>query len=157
MHKKEFLQELEEIVDDKIFIGSNLDYLDDEISNNTWSISMKQKLVNEFKVEDLIDFFSKVIQNRKEQIINSKYNHGMLFYVWFDRFSARLRFNLISDFHTNLPFGGDIQIIDIITPIIEEFLNFPYHDGLVIEESDVVEESTIELVEPVKVYLQRVR
>ncbi|WP_460014446.1 hypothetical protein [Lysinibacillus sp. CTST325] len=58
----------------------------------------------------------------------------MLFYVWFDRQAAQLRFNLILDYDFKLPFGCEIEIIDNLERIIEEFLSFPYHDGFPFEE-----------------------
>lgn len=58
--------------------------------------------------------------------------------------SARLRFNLISDLHTELPFKCKIERLDNIDLVINEFLTFPYHDGIPFEEvtEDGIEEDT---------------
>ncbi|MCT9872435.1 hypothetical protein, partial [Paenarthrobacter aurescens] len=82
-------------------------------------------------MKELKDFFIKVIDNRANQIVNSKSNHGMFFYVWFDWQSSRLRLNLISDFHKRLPYGREYNVLNSLELIIEEYLNYPYHDGLI--------------------------
>lgn len=162
MSKEDFLKELDEIVEDEIFIGESIEDLKEEISQNMWSISMSQQLANEFTVEEIKDFLSKVIANRFEQIAESDCKHGMLFYVWFDWLSGRLLFNLISDVHTKLPFGGQIEILKDIDSIIEQFLSYPYHDGIPFEEArddEITEDETNgenTQVNPVKVFLLRI-
>ena len=131
MDKQEYLKDLNDIIEDEIFIGSTIKDVNIEISQNHWSFSMSQELANDFTVEELKDFFIMVIDNRTNQIANSKSNHGMFFYVWFDWQSSRLRLNLISDFHRRLPFGREYNVLNSLEPIIEEYLNYPYHDGLV--------------------------
>jgi hypothetical protein len=147
MKKEDFLKELDEIIDDKLFIGSSIDDLNNEVSQNTWSISIGQELEKEFITEDLILFFNKVQKNRKEQIVKDS-NHNMIFYVWFEWQSASLRFNLISDFHKNLPFRGKYKIIENIEPILNDFLQFPYYDGFSIVEEVAEKEDN----EPFNVY-----
>ena len=151
MSKEDFLKELDEIIEDRLFIGDSIDDLDNEISQNTWSISMGKELANEFTTEDLKSFFNQVQNNRKEQILKNS-DHNMIFYVWFDWQSARLRFNLISDFHKKLPFGGKYKIIEHIEPILNEFLQFPYHDGFpIVEITEQVSEDEVN-IEPFVVY-----
>ena len=132
MDKNEFFHDLEEIVVDPLFIGDSKDDIDQEILNNTWSISVSNELSIQLSVKDFIDFFGEVISNRNKQIKIS--NKGMLFYVWFDWQAAQLRFNLISDYDSKLPLSCEIETIDNLEPIIEEFLSFPYHDGFPVEE-----------------------
>jgi hypothetical protein len=134
MNKIEFLQDLEEIVVDPLFIGDCEDDKDQEIANNMWKISISNELGTQLSVKDFIDFFEKVISNRRKQIKISNNNLGMLFYAWFDLQAAQLRFNLISDYDSKLPFGCEIETIDNLEPIIEEFLSFPNHDGFPFEE-----------------------
>ena len=143
MNKEEFLKELDEIIQDKLFIGNVMDDLEDEISQNNWSISIGQELAGKFTIEDLIVFFN--------QLKNS--DHNMIFYVWFDWQSARLCFNLISDFHSTLPFRCDYKIIDNLEPILNDFLQFLYHGGFTIEEIEDEEVSEDKVnVEPFSVY-----
>ena len=134
MNKNEFFQSLEEIVVDPLFIGDSMQDLDEETANNTWSMSISKELATEIVVEDFIGFFQRVMTNRREQIRGSNNREGMLFYSWFDWQSAQIKFSLLSDFDTALPFGCEIEIIHKLEPIIEEFLSFPYHDGFPFEE-----------------------
>jgi len=134
MDKNEFFHSLDEIVVDPLFIGESLQDLAEEITNNTWSMSISKELATEIVVEDFIDFFQRVMTNRREQIRSSNNHDGLLFYIWFDWQSAQIKFNLISDYDTALPFGCEIEITNKLEPIIEEFLRFPYHDGFPFEE-----------------------
>ncbi|NTU19901.1 hypothetical protein HPY28_06145 [Brevibacillus sp. HB1.2] len=144
VNKDDFLIELEDIVYDSLFIGGHKDDLNKEISANMWSISLSKQLASQFTVSDFMNFFHKVIENRKQQILKSNSDHGMLLYVWFDWQASRLKFNLISQVHERLPFSGKIEIIDELEPIINEFLHFSYHDGFVDFDREL---------DPVKVFL----
>lgn len=145
MNKEEFLKELNEIIEDKMFIGNDIDDLEKEILQNTWSIfSMSQQLASEFTVGEIKNFFCNVITNRAKQMTKADCNHGMLFYVWFDWQSGRLRFNFISDIHTKLPFKCEIETVENIDSIINEFLKYPYHDGIPFEEVTDEDEATVE-------------
>jgi hypothetical protein len=154
MDKEEFFQDLEEIVVDPMFIGDSEDAIDQEIANNTWSISVSNELVTQLSVKDFIVFFGEVISNRRKQI--NFCNKDMLFYVWFDWQAAQLRFSLISDYHSKLPFSCEIETIVNLEPIIEEFLSFSYHDGLPTEEICEEDKSEEENNNPLKVYLCKI-
>lgn len=134
MDKYEFFQDLEEIVTDPIFIGN----LNEEIENNTWSISISNELAVEIMVDDFKIFFDRVVANRKKQVENSN-SPKMLFYVWFDWMAVQLRFSVISDDNAKLPFAGEVEITENLELIIEDFLRFPYHDEIVLEEVQVDE------------------
>lgn len=154
MDKNEFFQDLEEIVVDTLFIGESENDIDQEIANNTWSISISNELGTQLSVMDFMNFFGEVITNRRKQIKIS--NKGMLFYVWFDWQSAQLRFNLISDYDSKLPFNCEIQTIDNLEPIIEEFLSFPYHNGFPVEEIYEEDEEVEENNNLLKVFLCKI-
>src|SRR5687768_10939681 len=94
------------IIHDTLFIGQTVDDLKQEIQTNSWRISMTQEERASISQEDLLNFFYAVIDNRREQMQHSHCNHGMWFYVWHDQQASQLRFSLISDFHTELPFGA---------------------------------------------------
>ncbi|BAH44687.1 conserved hypothetical protein [Brevibacillus brevis NBRC 100599] len=157
VNKDEFLIELEDIVYDSLFIGGHKDDLNKEISANRWSISLSMQLASQFTVFDFMNFFRKVIENRQQQILKSNSDHGMLLYVWFDWQASQLRFNLISQIHERLPFSGKIEILDELEPIINEFIHFPYHDGIPIgeaaNEGNDVQADFVREPEPVKVFL----
>lgn len=155
MSKKEFIEELNEIIKDPIFIGNSIEDLFSETGENTWSVSMGQALVDEFTKEELVLFFTQVQTNRKEQIVQTS-DHPIIFYAWFDWQAASLKFSLISDFHEKLPFGRPYKTIASIEPIVAEFLQFPFHEGLPITEthdeiSNEMEEDE-EVIEPLNVF-----
>ncbi|WCM59862.1 hypothetical protein [Paenibacillus polymyxa] len=134
MNNKElYFKDLENIITDTIFIGSSEYDLDEESANNMWCISSNIELKKALTLKDYRDFFNRVIQNRRDQIIGSTLNHGMIFYLWFDQLACQLRFNLISDLHKKLPFQCDLEIIEHMDDMILAFLNSPFHEGLPIE------------------------
>ncbi|MBD7943959.1 hypothetical protein H9650_07480 [Psychrobacillus sp. Sa2BUA9] len=137
-----------------MFIGNSKEDIDQEISNNTWSISVSNEMNIKLSVKDFKDFFREVISNRSKQIKMS--NKGMLFYVWFDWQAAQLRFNLISDYDSKLPFSCEIETIDNLEPVIEEFLSFPYHDGFPVEDIREEDEGVEENNNPLKIFLCKI-
>lgn len=136
MTKQEFFNDVEEIITDNIYIAPTVDEISEEITNNMWSISITQELCNELIEEDFRVFFNDIIENREEQVSGSKYNHGMIFYLWFEYQSGLLRFNLISDFHKELPFKCNLILVDNPQEIVIDFLKYKYHDGIPIIESE---------------------
>lgn len=155
MSKKDFIEELNEIIEDPIFIGNSIDDLFSETGENTWGVSMGQELANEFTIEELVLFFTQVQTNRKEQIVQTS-DHPMIFYAWFDWQAASLKFSLISAFHEKLPFNSSYKTIANIEPIIAEFLQFPFHNGIpIIEVHDEISderEEEEEVMEPFNVF-----
>jgi hypothetical protein len=77
MNKKEFLKELDEIVEARMFIGNDIDDLEKEISQNTWSISMSQQLASEFRVGEIRNFICNVITDRTEQMTKADCKTGL--------------------------------------------------------------------------------
>jgi len=132
-NKEHYFKDLEEIITDTIFIGSSERDLEEEIANNMRRISSNKELIKTLTINDYKDFFNKVIQNRRDQVINSTLKHGVIFYLWFDQLACQLRFNLISDLHKKLPFQCDLEILEQMDDIILAFLNSLFHDGLPIE------------------------
>lgn len=134
MTKNEFLQQLDIIADDTLFIGHSRADLQKEIENNMWCISVDSELAKEITVEDLSAFLEKVILNRKGQIEKLKPPNNMIFYMWFDEQAVQLRLNIISDYDTGLPFGCKVVPVINYSHVIETFLKSPFHDGIPIEE-----------------------
>jgi hypothetical protein len=154
----EFFQDLEDIVVDPLYIGDSEEEIDQEIANNSWSISISNELGTQLTVKAFIHFFDKVMSNRRKQIKISNNHTGILFYVWFDWQAAQLRFNLISDYSSKLPFGCEIELFDNLEPIIKEFLVFPYHDGFPVEEVSGEDEGIEEeqISNPLKVFIYKI-
>jgi hypothetical protein len=154
MNKIEYFESLNEIVDDKVFIGMSLEDLKTEISINMWGIGILREIVETVSVSDFIVFFEKVLANRQQQLNTSSSNHGMSFYAWVDHQAGQLRFNLISDLHSRLPFGSDIEMTNRLEPIIEEFLSSPFLEGTPVDDSIDYRERTAEGSFVQKVYLK---
>ncbi|WP_202914588.1 hypothetical protein [Paenibacillus antri] len=144
MNKADYFNNLNEIIIDTLFIGKTKDDLKTEIANNTWGIGITNEVAARIETNDFILFLNKVIQNREHQITQSTLDHGMLFYVWVDHLAGQLRLNLISDYHTKLPFGCDIEITDNLESIITEFILSPFLNGIPIQEQEEVEEPSNE-------------
>ncbi|MEC0208720.1 hypothetical protein ABEX47_08375 [Paenibacillus ehimensis] len=130
MNKEYYFKNLEAIITDIIFFGNSEQDLNEETINNMWRISLDLELVKTIKVGDYREFFLKVIQNRQEQVFRSPWNHGMIFYLWFDPLACQLRFNLISALHGRLPFQCNLEFVENMDEIIIDFLNSPFHNGL---------------------------
>ena len=157
MTKNEYLNSLEEIVTDKIFITNNITELKEEIYNNCWHISADSKLTSQLKMEDFQSILKRIKENRLQQLNQSKINIDLIYYSWFDEQACQLRFNLINSNHKQLPFNlNNIQIIDNEVEIIDAFLNSNYHNGIPFEElQDVSTEDDLEEeipIIPIKVY-----
>ena len=130
MTKEGFLHSIEEIVHAPLFIGEDRQ---EEIANNMWRISVCSELANALTVEDLSAFFDRVISNRKEQVRLLKPIADMLFYLWFDEQASQIRFNVISDAETGLPFVCKIALTNNYNVILKNFLEHPFHDGIPLE------------------------
>lgn len=155
MNKDQYFNDLEEIITDKIFIGTSETDLHREIETNMWRISIPAELSEKVTVEDFNEFIYKIISQRKKQINDSSSNKGMYFYLWFDWMASQLRFNLISDTNEKLPFNCELQFVDDPIDIINDFINSPFHNGLPIEGiEDKSEEEEISL-KIYKVHLRR--
>lgn len=138
--KQEFFKELDEIIEDNIYIGSTQSDLDEELKNNTWLISASQEVCNTLTKEEILEFINKLVANRRKQVEQSNKNHGMFFYMWFDEQAVQLRFSLISDSHGRLPFGCIVQTISAPDLIIKSFLNSYYHDRIPFSELTITED-----------------
>ena len=125
MTKEEFFQDLEEIVTAPLFICSGKSEYD-----NMWCISISSDLAKIVTAEDFDIFFKKVISSRRTQAKALNPATSMLFYLWFDEQASQLRFNIISDTDKGPPFGCKVIHTTDCTAIFEDFLKYPYHDGI---------------------------
>ena len=119
-----------ETIHDTLFIGHTEDDLNQELRTNTQIIFLNAEERSETSVLEIVHFFYHLMNNRRDQIRRAKIKHGMWFYVWHDRQASQLRFSLISDFHSELPFRAKIAFESLET-IIGEFLyesNFPFSE-----------------------------
>ena len=132
-----------EIVHDKLTIGD----LDNELSDNTWRISMSSFERHSLTADDLIEFFDAILKDRESQLREQSLTHGMYFYVWYDRQTSQLRFSLISDFNETLPFNCQIAQTEL-KAVVHQFLAgddvIPYSKLTVSEyaQENLIEEVT---------------
>jgi len=142
MTKEIYLNSLEDIIQDDLFITDNIELLNNEISTNCWSISIDQETVVLLTIQDLELFLNRVKENRLIQLKQSKLNIGLIFYLWFDEQSSQLKFNFINSNHKALPFKAKIELVSTSADIIQDFLNSKHHDGIPWDElKDVNDES----------------
>lgn len=91
---------------------------------------MTQEQASRIPPHQIIDFITQVMKAREEAIVKRYARaHPMIFYTWFDDQAIQLRFSLVSAQHTVLPFKCRIRRVTKLTPIVEQFLQSPYHDG----------------------------
>jgi len=130
MTKEEFIESLEDIVTDEIFITSAIDLIDKEVSNNMWRISTDDDVASQLNADDLMNVTKRIKANRQEQLSKSMEEVDLIFYIWHDGQASQLRFNLINSNHKNLPFGAKISLVDSEAVVLNEFLKDDYHDGI---------------------------
>ena len=129
MTKKEFIESLEEIVTDKIFITSETDSIDKEVSSNMWRISTDNDVISQLSTQDLLNVIQRIKVNRHGQLTKSAETVDLIFYMWHDVQASQLRFNFINSNHQKLPFGTTINLVEYESIIINEFLSDEYHSG----------------------------
>jgi hypothetical protein len=123
MTKYEFLNDIEEIKTDKLFIGETLDNLNEEIRNNCWAISMSEEIADEFTVDELKSFLKDVKADRKQQLRNGKSNVELIYYVWYDEQAGQLRFNFINSMHRQLPLSAPLTFVSDEGEILSDYLS----------------------------------
>mgnify|MGYP005758564489 CR=1 FL=1 len=159
MNRQEYLDSLEDIVHDSIYLTSRTDELQREIQTNHWSIGVGSVTAKSVKAEDLVIFLNRVRENRVEQLGLSTVNADLLFYLWFDEQAGNLHFNFINSNHQKLPFNSEIELVADEASIVEEFLRSTSVDGIEwgeLQDSNDSVEGTIK-VHRVKVYKQVLR
>lgn len=152
MTKKEFFENIDEIISDKIYLTENLNELNKEIEINHWSIGIDYETAKNINNDDLEDFFRKVVKNRISQLDKSDKNIDLIFYSWFDEQAGNLNFNFINSGHENLPFSTELEFVDSLDNIISDFLNSRYLDGIPMDELEDVSEDIEETDFKLKVY-----
>lgn len=125
-----------DVIEDTLYIGSSPDDLEQEIKENTWHLS---KRVNETaSTRDYLMLINRIIENRKHQIASSNRGVGMIFYLWFDEQACQLRFSLINDGHTFLPFNTNIEITPVLHHIMGAFWTSDCHGGIPFDQLEEV-------------------
>jgi len=127
---QDFLASFQDVVADTIFIGSSRDDLLTEIRTNMWRITLSQVQCEALTTSDLLNLFVKIVENRQQQLNQVNIDHGVIFSLWFDEQALQFRFHLVSDFHERLPFGCQLNILPTPEPILDRYLQYPYHETI---------------------------
>jgi hypothetical protein len=125
-----FLAPFQDVITDEIVIGSSRDDLLTETRANQWLITLSHEQRQSLTPSDLLMLFEKIIENRQQQLDQTKTEHGMIFYLWFDEQALQLRFNLISDSHKSLPFRCQLNVLPTPEPILDRYLHYAYHAAI---------------------------
>lgn len=132
MNKEEFLNSLEEIVNDKIYLTEKIDEIENEINQNHWSFSINDELSNQIKIDELESIISRVKESRIKQLNKSRLKIDLNYYSWYDAQSGNFNFNLINYKHSKLPFSSQYELIDSEKDIIEGFLKDTFNTPLLV-------------------------
>ena len=144
--------DFKEIIESLIFIACDKKLLDTEISSNMWAISLDNKVMKDISIDKLLEFINNFVNKKKQQVSELNISCSVIFYLWFDEMASQLRFNIISDSHSKLPFGCELNIINSPQSILAQFLQSQHSPEISwneleenIEDFDDAEERTFVL------------
>ncbi len=126
MSKEEYFNHYESYITEKIFLTDETSQVENEIYENMLSFSISKKNLAELKVTDFKRFLSRIKENRKSQLNVSQTISDIIYYIWHDEMAGQLRVNFINSYHSDLPFGADLEFTSNEVDIIDEFLNSEY-------------------------------
>jgi hypothetical protein len=118
------------IIESPIFIGCNKTLQKQETLVNMWALSIDPDILHTLSINNFIEFIDTLLKKRILQLSQLKASCPVVFYLWFDEIAAQLRFNIISNFNVNLPFECSVEIVDSALPILKDFLESHYHEGI---------------------------
>jgi hypothetical protein len=124
---KAFLESLQNIVTDEIFISNKTDSIKNEIQTNQWSISLPNDIVGHLTDSDLLSFLQKIIENRQHQLNSSEFQTDLIFYSWVDHQARQIRLCVINCSHKELPFNKPI-VFKNLEDIVKDFLDQKNHE-----------------------------
>jgi hypothetical protein len=115
--------DFEELLNIDILITGDLMKQNEEREYNTWCISFDQAFIKSIKLPDLYNFLEILIKNRSQQVKKMK-NGPATFYLWYDKQSFNLCFDILSGNNLKMPFDC-ITIIkhtphDILTNLLND-------------------------------------
>lgn len=123
MTKKAFIESLDELIFDNILITDKVNIIENEISENCWSISADKNLIAKLEISDIRIVLEKIKINRSQQLNQAKIKTDLIYYSWFDEQAFQLRFNFINSNHKELPFNSKVRMINSEDEIIAAFLS----------------------------------
>ena len=119
------ISDFELVIDSSIFIGKQFydELLQEEIDTNMWALSIEQSKRGQISISTWEQFIQNLIENRMQQVQKANIKHSVVFYMWFDEMAFQLRFNIISDYSKELPFGCKLHVVNSTYHILKAFLN----------------------------------
>lgn len=136
------IADLKIVIDSPILITGDSRLQNEETTVNMWALSIDFCVTKIILVNDLADFVFSLLQKRSQQIAKQGVYHSAIFYMWFDEMAAQLRFNIVSDINQKLPFECQLEVVNSLQPILEEFLTSHYHAGIAWNELEQVEKNS---------------
>lgn len=130
------LHDVNTIIHDEPYISGKAAQVHQEIEHNMWCIEVDESLLPSITIENLLQFFDNLIDKRSKQIEKNNPSFPATLYVWFDKQALQLRFNILSNIVDQLPFRCTVHNIDVLEPIVKDFLDTARH---VAQYGDVIE------------------
>ncbi len=114
------LDQCEIIINDLVYLSGKQS---EETYHNMWCISLDGDLIKNIKIEPLKCFIDRLIENREQQVQSSSSSGSIIFYMWFDKQTLQLRFNIITGNERTLPFTCKLQLFNTYESILKNFIN----------------------------------
>jgi len=125
---------LMEVDSEDLTVDATENGLNREARSNQWGFSFVQEQIQTLSLREVTDFLDALVESYNHRLSQPEYQPAMIFYCWFDPQASSLRFSLVSASHNALPFGAPIELLDGSQAIVQDFLDFPYHDGIPLSE-----------------------
>ena len=110
-----------------------------EARDNKWMFSLSAEEATSITAEDVEIFIDAVTEKRAEWLRQYGLEAGaMIFYCWHDDQAGQLRFSMVSASHGFLPFGCQLEGVEELRVVVEEWLRSPYLEGISWEELEEV-------------------
>ncbi len=130
MSKEEYFNQYESYIAEKIFLTDETSEVQNEIYENMLSFTVSKDQRANLTITDFINFLYRIKKNRKSQLIVSKTNSDLIYYIWYDEMAGQLRINFINANHSKLPFGAELEFTSNEVEIVNGFLESEYLDGI---------------------------
>jgi hypothetical protein len=135
-----FLSQLSEFEAADLFLTDEIDTLETEIFENSFSIGLTKEIVSQVSSNDIEAFLAKVKSNRLDQLNRSQIIIDLIYYLWFDEMAGQLRLNFINSNHKKLPFSCNLTFVDEEKEIIDSFLKCGYSNEIPLtDQKDTIE------------------
>jgi len=133
------LVDFEFIINDDIYLSGSSYEEKKEVYNNFWQISFDEKFISQLSLKQLNDFLSILLKKRSEQIVEMSDVSVATFYLWFDKQSSQLCFNLLSGENIELPFACTVKTADSHDIILNKCVNEAQYPAIKWDDIEFIE------------------